>query len=154
MSTYTPEQYERRRKSKWTMVQIIGAPLQLMVFFISLGFVLYTYATDQLFEVTTTTIFLKIVFLYFMCITGMFWEKDVFDHYYFAPEFFWEDFVTTFVMVTHSAYLVALFFPIDHKGLMLVIMIAYLSYLFNAGQYVWKWWKGRSEIRRTVAEAR
>jgi 3-vinyl bacteriochlorophyllide hydratase len=140
MSKYTPEQSERRNKSVWTKVQIIGAPLQLMVFFISLGFVIYTLSTDNLFELTNATIMFKIAFLYFMCITGMFWEKEVFNHWYLAPQFFWEDVVTAVVMITHTIYLIALLAGVkDHKTLLALIIVAYVSYLFNAGQYVLKW---------------
>jgi 3-vinyl bacteriochlorophyllide hydratase len=152
MSSYTAEQYERRAKSKWTMVQIIGAPIQLLVFLFSLGFVIYTFITGDLFDFTNATVMIKIAFLYFMCITGMFWEKDVFDHYYFAPQFFWEDFVTTIVMVAHSIYLVALIAGVrDHQTLLILVLVAYSSYLFNAAQYVLKWLRNRRPAKRAVA---
>ncbi len=152
MSSYTAEQYERRTKSKWTMVQIVGAPIQLLVFLFSLGFVIYSFITGDLFDFTNATVMIKIAFLYFMCITGMFWEKDVFDHYYFAPQFFWEDFVTTIVMVAHSIYLVALIAGVkDHQTLLILVLIAYSSYLFNAAQYVLKWLRNRRPAKRAVA---
>ncbi|NWJ44666.1 MAG: 2-vinyl bacteriochlorophyllide hydratase [Chloroflexi bacterium] len=149
MSTYTPEQYARRANSVWTKVQIWGAPFQFLVFLISLGFVIGTFFSDSLFDITNATIIFKILFLYFMCITGMFWEKDVFDHWYFAPQFFWEDFITTIVMVAHSIYLVALLFGVrDHKTLLLLVVIAYVSYLLNAAQYVLKWLVNRQHHKK------
>lgn len=151
MSRYTPEQHERRQKSVWTKVQVWGAPIQFLIFLVSLGFVIYTLITDNLFDFTNFTILVKVLVLYFMCITGMFWEKEVFGHYYFAPEFFWEDFVTTFVMLTHTAYLIALIAGVrDHKTLLALAVVAYFSYLFNAGQYVLKFLKNRP-ARQQVA---
>ncbi len=153
MSTYTPEQMEKRQKSVWTIVQVIGAPIQFLVFLISLGFVIYTMTTGDLFDFTNATIIFKIAFLYFMCITGMFWEHDVFGHYYFAPQFFWEDLFTTVVRVTHTAYLVALFLGVrDHQTLLVVIFIAYVSYLINAWQYLYKYLKNRGVRKEQAAK--
>ena len=49
MSTYTSEQMQRRRSSKWTLVQIIGAPIQLLIFLVSCGFLAYTLTDRQRF---------------------------------------------------------------------------------------------------------
>jgi 3-vinyl bacteriochlorophyllide hydratase len=147
MSTYTVEQIERRQKSPWTLVQIIGAPIQLVFFFISSGFVIYTIATGQLADLTNLMVVIKVVIMYFMCITGMFWEKDVFDHYLFAPEFFWEDAITSIVMITHTLFIVGLVLSLNESTLLTLIVIAYASYLFNAGQYFWKFWKNRMKLR-------
>lgn len=157
MSTYTVEQLERRQKSPWTLVQIIGAPIQFLFFFVSGGFVLYTIATGKAADVTNTMVVIKVVLMYFMCITGMLWEKDVFNHYYFAPEFFWEDAITTIVMITHTLFIVGLVLNASESTLLILIVVAYLSYLFNAGQYFWKFLKNkrkRNELARAnVVEA-
>lgn len=154
MSTYTAEQIERRQQSPWTLVQIIGAPIQLLFFFISGGFVIYTITTGKAADVTNTMVVIKVAVMYFMCITGMLWEKDVFDHYYFAPEFFWEDTITSVVMVTHTLFIVGLVLNASEGTLLTLIVVAYLSYLFNAGQYFWKFLKNkrkRNELARANA---
>jgi 3-vinyl bacteriochlorophyllide hydratase len=145
MSTYTPEQMERRNKSVWTKVQIITAPIQMLFFFVSTGFVIYTLLTGELFVITNITVVIKIVILYFMCITGMFWEKEVFGHYYFAPQFFWEDFVTTIVMVAHTTYFIAIFLGVNSHDLMILILVAYSTFFLNAIQYILKWWLNREK---------
>ncbi len=143
MSTYTSEQMQRRQQSRWTLVQIIGAPIQLLFFFVSGGFVIYTLLTGQGAAITNAMVIVKVIIMYFMCITGMLWEHDVFGHYYFAPEFFWEDAVTSVVMLTHTLFIVGLLFNASENTLLTLIVIAYLSYLFNAGQYFWKFLKNR-----------
>lgn len=154
MSRYTAEQIERRQSSRWTMVQIIGAPIQLLIFIVSLGFVIYSLSTDgQAFEITNATIIVKIITLYIMFITGMLWEKDVFGHYVFAPEFFWEDVVSSVLLTTHTAYLVALLAGAPKNLLLLIIIVAYLNYLFNALQYFIKFLKNRQRKSATLEGA-
>lgn len=154
MSTYTTEQMERRRTSKWTIVQIVGAPIQLLIFLVSCGFVIYSLVTGEGFLATQISFLVKVIVLYFMCITGMFWEKDVFDHYYFAPQFFKEDAVTTVVMLTHTICLVALLLGVNDKTLLLLIIVAYLSYVINALQYFFKFLKNRQKrMNATTTEA-
>ena len=68
----------------------------------------------------------------------MFWEKEVIGKYYLSREFLWEDLVSTLVLVVHSAYVIALFMGVEHKTLMVVILIAYAILLLNAGQYLVK----------------
>lgn len=145
MSRYTAEQIKRRQQSAWTLVQVIGAPIQLLVFIVSMGFVIYSMFSDDLFWVTNITILLKIFVLYFMFITGMFWEKDVFDHYYLSKEFFWEDVVSTVLLATHTAYLIALFAGASHTVLLVVILIAYLNYVINALQYFVRFLQNRQK---------
>ena len=154
MSRYTAEQIERRQQSRWTMVQVIGAPVQFMVFLVSFGFVLHNiidYAHAN-FDITNGTILVKVLVLYFMMITGMLWEKDVFGHYVYAPEFFWEDVVSTLLMITHTSYLVAALLGAPHEVLLVVVMIAYLNYLFNAAQYVLKFLLNREKKKKAIVE--
>ncbi|HEX2913622.1 MAG TPA: 2-vinyl bacteriochlorophyllide hydratase [Chloroflexia bacterium] len=154
MSRYTAEQIERRRNSRWTIVQIIGAPVQFLIFMISLGFVIYSVVSGgHGFEITNVTVLVKILTLYFMFITGMLWEKDVFGHYVYAPEFFWEDVVSTLLLTTHTAYLVALFMGAPKSTLLLIVIIAYLNYLFNASQYVRKFLKNRQKKTAVLEQA-
>ena len=74
MSTYTSEQMQRRRNSKWTLVQIIGAPIQLLIFLVGCGFLTYTLLTGNGFIFTQISFLVKVIVLYFMCVTGMLWE--------------------------------------------------------------------------------
>ena len=146
MSRYTAEQIERRRQSRWTIVQIIGAPIQLLIFIISAIFVIYSLISGgQAFEIPNFTILVKIATLYFMFITGMLWEKDVFGKYYLSPEFFWEDVVSTILLSTHTAYLIALLAGAPKTALLIVIIIAYINYLINALQYFVKFWRNRQK---------
>jgi 3-vinyl bacteriochlorophyllide hydratase len=149
---YTAEQLERKAKCKWTIVQYVGAPLQILVFLISLGLVIYTlFVSDSLFALTNGVIIFKVLFLYFMFITGMFWEKEVIGKYYLSAEFFWEDVVSTWVLVLHTSYVTALLIGVqDHKTLLSIILIAYVSYVINAIQYFVKVMRNRSS-RQAVA---
>lgn len=153
MSTYTVEQLERRRSSKWTLVQIVGAPIQLLIFLISCVFVTYTLITGDGFVATQISFLVKVIFLYFMCITGMFWENEVFGQYYFAPEFFKEDFVTTIVMLAHTVCLIALLAGVNDKTLLWLIIIAYSSYVINAIQYFVKFLRNREKKKAIIATA-
>ena len=53
---YTEEQRRRRDASKWTLVQGILAPLQFLVFLVSLGLVLRYLATGEGLEAATISI--------------------------------------------------------------------------------------------------
>ena len=136
---YTPEERQRRDESKWTIVQGILAPVQFLVFLVSLGFVLRYLATGQGWEIATASIVLKTAVLYTIMVTGAIWERDVFGRYLFAPAFFWEDVVSMLVMALHTAYLVALLSgAVDAERQMWLALAAYASYVINATQFVLK----------------
>ncbi len=81
----------------------------------------------------------KTAALYAIMVTGAIWEKVVFDRYLFAPVFFWEDVFSMLVLALHSAYLAALAFGwLDARGLMLLALAAYASYVVNATQFLLK----------------
>ena len=96
-SLYTSEQRSRRDASAWTMVQGILAPLQFLVFLISLGLVLRYLFTGAGLEAATISVIIKTVVLYTIMVTGAIWEKVVFGKYLFADAFFWEDVVSMLV---------------------------------------------------------
>ncbi len=48
-------------------------------------------ATGQGYEITTVFCVAKVLMLYFMTVTGMAWEDEVFGRMFMAKEFFWED---------------------------------------------------------------
>ncbi|MEO0816621.1 MAG: 2-vinyl bacteriochlorophyllide hydratase [Pseudomonadota bacterium] len=136
---YTPEQRARRDASRWTLVQAILAPLQFLVFAISLVLVLRYLMTGEGYGLASSSILLKTALLYAIMVTGAIWEKDVFGQYLFAPAFFWEDVVSMAVMALHTAYLVMLFFGLGTaEQQMVVALAAYATYVVNAVQFVWK----------------
>ncbi len=136
---YTDEERRRRDESGWTIVQGVLAPLQFLVFLVSLGLILRYLATGEGFVVAAASIVVKTFVLYAIMITGSIWEKDVFGRYLFAPAFFWEDVVSMLVLALHTAYLVALWTgALGSRGQMFLALAAYASYFINAAQFLLK----------------
>ena len=108
MPLYTPEERKRRDATPWTLVQGILAPIQFLVFLVSLALVLRYLATGEGAQAATLSIVVKTLVLYLIMITGSIWEKVVFGRYLFARPFFWEDVFSMLVLALHTAYLVAL----------------------------------------------
>jgi len=136
---YTPEERVRRDASKWTLVQGVLAPIQFLVFLISLGLVLRYLATGAGHDAAVISIVLKTLLLYTIMITGCIWEKDVFGVWLFAPAFYWEDVFSMAVLALHTAYLVGLVTGwLSARELMLLALAAYATYVINAGQFIWK----------------
>ena len=136
---YTDAQRKRRDSSPWTMVQAILAPLQFLVFLVSLGLVLRTLLTGEGAALANASIILKTALLYTIMVTGSLWEKDVFGKYLFAPAFFWEDVVSFGVIALHTAYLVCLLTGwLNETGLLLLALVAYAAYVTNAAQFLLK----------------
>jgi 3-vinyl bacteriochlorophyllide hydratase len=145
---YTPEQRIRRDATKWTLVQGILAPVQFVVFLISLALVVRYLATGEGFVVATASIVIKTLVLYAIMITGSIWEREVFGVYLFAPAFFWEDVFSFLVLALHTAYLVALFAGFgDPRQQMLLALAAYASYFVNATQFLLKLRAARRDER-------
>jgi len=136
---YTDAQRKRRDSSPWTMVQAILAPLQFLVFLVSLVLVLRTLMTGQGAEIANASIILKTMLLYTIMVTGSLWEKDVFGKYLFAPAFFWEDVVSFGVIALHTAYLICLLNGyLSETGLLWLALVAYAAYVTNAAQFLLK----------------
>ena len=136
---YTPEQRIRRDRSGWTLVQGILAPVQFLIFLVSLVLVLRYLVTGAGEDAATVSVVLKTLALYLIMVTGCLWEKAVFGVYLFAEAFYWEDVFSMLVLALHTAYLVALFTgALDARGLMLLALVAYLTYVINAGQFILK----------------
>ena len=136
---YTPEERRRRDASVWTLVQGILAPVQFLIFLVSLALVLRYLATGDGAEAATASVIVKTIALYTIMITGSIWEKAVFGKWLFVPAFFWEDVFSMLVLALHTAYLVALGGGLlGERALMLLALAAYLTYVVNAGQFVWK----------------
>lgn len=136
---YTPEQRRRRDRSPWTSVQGILAPVQFLVFLVSLGLVLRFLLTGEGLWAADLSILVKTAALYAIMITGSIWEKAVFDEWLFAKPFFWEDVFSMAVLALHTAYLIMLFNDWGTtEQQMFVALAAYATYVINAGQFLYK----------------
>ena len=136
---YTPSQRKRRDESVWTLVQGILAPLQFLVFLISVWLVVRYLVTGIGYDIAAYSIVLKTIVLLTIMVTGAIWEKVVFGQYLLAPAFFWEDVISFFVIALHLAYVWALFANyLTEQQLMALGLTAYAVYLINAAQFVWK----------------
>jgi len=136
---YTPEERLRRDASGWTLVQGVLAPVQFLVFLVSLGLVLRALATGEGLAWAHASVVVKTLVLYTIMVTGCIWEKVVFGRYLFAPAFFWEDVFSMAVLALHTAYLVALATGwLDDRALMALALAAYATYVVNAAQFLWK----------------
>ncbi len=138
MPRYTPEQLEKRNASKWTTVQAVLAPIQFLIFLAGLTvtwlFTKQIWITD--FSWITTFVTLKTFMLVLIFVTGGFFELEVFGHFAFAPEFYWEDFGSAIAMVVHLSYFILFWMGLDREVLIWTAYLAYLSYLVNAAQFV------------------
>lgn len=135
---YTPQQLARRNASPWTRVQIILAPVQFLAFIISFALVLWYLLTGHGHLAATVSVWIKIALIWAITITGMLWEKDVYGQYFMAKEFFWEDLGNLIAMLTHNAYFVVQWLGWSQRDVMLVMLFAYITYVFNATQFVLK----------------
>ncbi len=136
---YSPEERARRDASPWTIVQGVLAPVQFLVFLVSLALVLRFLLTDEGYGAATVSIVVKTGVLYLIMVTGAIWEKVVFGQYLFAPAFFWEDVFSFAVIALHTSYLLALAtHSLAPAALMMLALAAYATYVINAGQFLWK----------------
>lgn len=151
---YTDEERRRRDASGWTLVQGILAPVQFLVFLVSLALIIRYMSTGDGLALAQMSVVVKTLTLYAIMITGSIWEKEVFGVYLFARPFFWEDVFSMLVLALHSAYLLALWTgSLGSGGLMLLALAAYATYVVNAGQFVWKLRLARLDAARRAAAA-
>ena len=136
---YTRAERARRDATRWTLVQGLLAPVQFLIFAVSLVLVVRYLVTGEGHTAAIASVVVKTVALYTIMITGCIWEKVVFDCYLFAPMFYWEDVFSMLVLALHTAYLVSLGFGLlDDRQLMLLALAAYATYVINAGQFILK----------------
>ena len=127
-------------------MQGVLAPIQLLVFAISLALVVRFLATGEGESAASASVVVKTAALYTIMVTGCFWEKAVFGRYLFAPAFYWEDVVSMAVIALHTAYLVALATDaLGARGRMLLALAAYATYIVNATQFLLKLRAARRE---------
>ena len=148
---YTEDEKRRRDASPWTTVQGVLAPLQFLVFIVSTLLVWRYFRTGEGAELATASVVVKTLVLYAIMITGSIWERDVFGRFLFARPFFWEDVVSMLVLALHTAYLasVALSLITVDQQLMLAL-VAYLAYVINAAQFLWKFRLARKQASADI----
>jgi len=136
---YTPAERARRDASVWTLVQGILAPVQFLIFLISLALVIRALWFGVGYDAANASIVVKTLALYAIMVTGSIWEKEVYGRYLFAPAFYWEDVFSMLVLALHTAYLIALATGwLTPTSLMYLALAAYASYVINAGQFLLK----------------
>jgi len=136
---YTPEQRARRDATAWTLVQGVLAPIQFLVFLVSLVLVLRCMATGEGEQWALWSVVIKTLTLYTIMVTGCIWEKVVFGQYLFAPAFLWEDIFSMLVLALHTLYLFGWWNQnMSLQQQLSVALLAYFTYCINAGQFIWK----------------
>ena len=148
---YTPAERRRRDASKWTRVQGILAPIQFLVMAISVALVWRYLGTGDGLAAANVSVIVKTLVLYTIMVTGAIWEKEVFGQYLFAPAFFWEDFVSFFVIALHTIYLGGLVAHWPPRTLMFLALTAYATYAVNAVQFILKLRAARLAERPSTA---
>jgi 3-vinyl bacteriochlorophyllide hydratase len=146
----------RRDATVWTLVQGVLAPVQFLVFLVSLALVLRWLASGEGYALANASVVLKTLVLYTIMVTGAIWEKVVFGRYLFAPAFYWEDVFSMLVLALHTAYLVALAGGwMGPRGQLTLALAAYGAYAINATQFVLKLRAARRDeaVSRRLAEA-
>lgn len=143
---YSVEERRRRDATLWTLVQGWLAPVQFVVFVVSLCLVLRYFATGEGLALATGSVVVKTLLLYSIMVTGSLWEREVFGVYLFAQSFFWEDIGSIVALVLHTSYIIALIAGYPTAGeLLMLALAAYAAYLVNAGQFVLKLRAARRE---------
>ena len=138
-SLYTPEERRRRDASRWTLVQGILAPVQFLIFAVSVVLIVRYLLTGNGLAAANISVVVKTLALYAIMYTGALWEHDVYGQYLFAPAFYWEDMVSMAVIALHTAYLVTLTMDWLSPELRLTIALcAYATYAVNATQFLLK----------------
>lgn len=136
---YTPAQRARRDATAWTLVQGVLAPVQFLIFGVSLYLVVRSLQSGEHTDWALASVVLKTVVLYAIMVTGAIWEKVVFGQYLFAPAFYWEDVVSMGVLALHTAYLWVWWQGVwSATDQLLLALAAYGSYAINAAQYIRK----------------
>ncbi|MGZ8377646.1 MAG: 2-vinyl bacteriochlorophyllide hydratase [Gemmatirosa sp.] len=151
---YTPAERARRDRSRWTLVQAVLAPTQLLICAVSVVLVARVLRTGEGLAAAHVSVVAKTMALYAIMVTGCLWERDVFGRYLFAPAFFWEDVVSMVVIALHTAYLVAFATgALAPRPLMLLALAAYATYAVNAAQFVLKLRRARRGVERLAPAA-
>lgn len=148
---YTPAQRARRDATRWTLVQGVLAPVQFVIFLISLYLVMTSLSSGLHTDWALVSVVIKTLVLYAIMVTGAIWEKAVFGQYLFAGPFFWEDVVSVVVLALHTAYLWVWWQgQWSATEQLWLALVAYGSYGVNAAQYIRKFRMAR--LQRPVIQ--
>jgi 3-vinyl bacteriochlorophyllide hydratase len=151
---YTAAQRKRRDESPWTLVQGLLAPMQFLIFGVSLFLVIQFLVVGEGQAAAEISVVVKTLALYAIMITGSIWEKVVFDEWLFAKAFFWEDVFSMLVLALHTAYLVMLYNDWGTtEDRMYVALAGYAAYIINAAQFLYKLRMARLEATPRLAGA-
>ena len=142
---YSVDERARRDATIWTLVQGILAPIQFVVFLVSLALVGRFLITGAGYDLATYSIIAKTAVLLTIMVTGAIWEKVVFGQYLFAPAFFWEYVVSYLVIALHLADVAALIHELPAVQQMWIALAAYAAYVINAAQFLYKLRQARLE---------
>lgn len=133
---FTKEQLKRRRESIWTNVVMVLAIVQLFAYIVGFYLVIRYLVMGDWYLAATISVWIKIALMWAITITGMLWEKDVCGQYFLHKMFFWEDVGNLIAIITHNAYFVVVALGFSDRTIMFVMLFAYMTYLFNFGQWV------------------
>ena len=148
---YTPAQRARRDATRWTLVQGVLAPVQFVIFLISLYLVMTSLSSGLHTDWALISVVIKTLVLYAIMVTGAIWEKAVFGQYLFAGPFFWEDVVSMVVLALHTAYLWVWWQgQWSATEQLWLALVAYGTYVVNAAQYIRKFRMAR--LQRPVIQ--
>jgi 3-vinyl bacteriochlorophyllide hydratase len=137
MPRYTPEQLAKRNASVWTDIQIILAPIQFIIFLTGVTVTaLYLNGIITSFYWVSLAILFKTLFFALLFVTGMFFEKEIFDKWVFSKEFLWEDIGSTIAAAFHLLYFVMAWMGYPEEVLVWEAFLAYFTYVLNALQYL------------------
>lgn len=146
MATYTPEQLERRNNSKWTMVQAVLAPLQFLMFIISFSLVVRYLVTGNGFAIANSSVLIKITLLWLITVTGMIWEKK-----FLATGSSRHSFLGRCGQRCGHAHAQLVLFARwqgwSEQAIMMLMLLAYVSYMFNCAQFILKGLQTRKQRR-------
>jgi 3-vinyl bacteriochlorophyllide hydratase len=136
---YSAIERKRRDATRWTLVQGVLAPVQFVVFAISLVLVLRYLASGEGLQAASLSFVLKTFLLYTIMVTGSIWEKVVFGQWLFAPAFFWEDVFSFLVLALHTAVIATMWTgAVEARAQMALALAAYAAYIINATQFLLK----------------
>ncbi len=148
---YTPAQRARRDATRWTLVQGVLAPVQFVIFLVSLYLVMTSLSSGLHTDWALISVVIKTLVLYAIMVTGAIWEKAVFGQYLFAGPFFWEDVVSMVVLALHTAYLWVWWQgQWSATEQLWLALVAYGTYGINAAQYIRKFRMAR--LQRPVIQ--
>jgi len=122
----------------WTDIQIILAPVQFLIFIA--GVTITTLFANGIlvngFYWVSLAILFKTLFFDILFITGMFFEKEIFNQWVYSKDFLWEDIGSTVAALFHLLYFVMAYLGYSQEVLIKEAYLAYLSYILNAMQYL------------------